>query len=125
MANQVLPWVAFNIFVVLMLALDLGVFHRRAHVIGIREALWWSAIWVVLALLFNLGIYLWRGTETALEFLAGYLIERSLSIDNIFVFLLVFSYFRVDLLILFQGHFDATQNQQRSKNIDDPLQALN
>ncbi len=95
MSDQVLPWIAFNVFVILMLALDLGVFHRKAHVISIKEALVWSAIWTVLALLFNLGIYFWHGSEAALEFLAGYLIERSLSVDNIFVFLLVFSYFQV------------------------------
>ncbi len=107
MSNQILPWVAFNIFVVVMLALDLGFFHRQARVIRIKESLVWSAIWVVLALLFNLGIYLWRGSQTALEFLTGYLIERSLSIDNIFVFLLIFSYFRVSPLyqhkVLFWG----------------------
>ena len=107
MSNQVLPWFAFNVFVVVMLALDLGVFHRKAHVIGIKESLVWSAVWIVLALLFNLGIYFWRGPETALEFLTGYLIERSLSIDNIFVFLVVFSYFRVSSLyqhkVLFWG----------------------
>jgi tellurite resistance protein TerC len=107
MPNKVLPWFAFNVFVVVMLALDLGVFHRKAHVIGIRESLVWSAVWIVLALLFNLGIYFWRGPETALEFLTGYLIERSLSIDNIFVFLVVFSYFRVSSLyqhkVLFWG----------------------
>jgi tellurite resistance protein TerC len=88
-------WVVFNLFVVAMLALDLGVFHRKAHVIGIRESLIWSVIWVVVALLFNLGLYLVRGPEPGLQFLTGYLIERSLSIDNIFVFLLVFSYFQV------------------------------
>jgi tellurite resistance protein TerC len=107
MPNKVLPWFAFNVFVVVMLALDLGVFHRKAHVIGIRESLVWSAVWIVLALLFNLGIYFWRGPDTALEFLTGYLIERSLSIDNIFVFLVVFSYFRVSSLyqhkVLFWG----------------------
>jgi tellurite resistance protein TerC len=93
--------------VILMLALDLGVFHRQAHVIQIKESLVWSAIWVILALLFNLGIYFWRGSQTALEFLTGYLIERSLSVDNIFVFLLIFSYFRVSPLyqhkVLFWG----------------------
>ena len=107
MSNQVLPWFVFNVFVVVMLALDLGVFHRKAHVIGIKESLVWSAVWIALALLFNLGIYFWRGPETALEFLTGYLIERSLSIDNIFVFLVVFSYFRVSSLyqhkVLFWG----------------------
>jgi tellurite resistance protein TerC len=93
--SQIWVWIIFNLFVVAMLALDLGVFHRKAHVIGVRESLIWSVIWVVVALLFNLGFYLVRGREPGLEFLAGYLIERSLSIDNIFVFLLVFSYFRV------------------------------
>ncbi len=107
MGNQILPWVVFNIFVLGMLALDLGVFHRKAHVIKIKEALVWSAVWVTLALLFNLGIYFWRGPETALEFLTGYLIEKSLSVDNIFVFLLIFSYFGVPSLhqhkVLFWG----------------------
>lgn len=107
MSNQVLLWVAFNIFVLAMLALDLGIFHRKAHVIKIKEALAWSAFWITLALLFNLGIYFWRGPETALEFLTGYLIEKSLSLDNLFVFLLIFSYFRVPPLyqhkVLFWG----------------------
>jgi tellurite resistance protein TerC len=90
-----------------MLALDLGVFHRKAHVIQIREALLWSGFWIALALLFNLSIYFWRGPETALEFLTGYLIEKSLSVDNLFVFLLIFSYFDVPPLyqhkVLFWG----------------------
>ncbi|MFQ6081858.1 MAG: TerC family protein [Candidatus Aminicenantia bacterium] len=107
MSSQVLLWVVFNIFVLAMLTLDLGVFHRRAHVIKIKEALAWSAFWIALALLFNLGVYFWRGPETALEFLTGYLIEKSLSLDNIFVFLLIFSYFRVPSLyqhkVLFWG----------------------
>lgn len=98
---------AFNIFVLVMLALDLGVFHRKAHVIKIKEALIWSAAWITLALLFNLGVYFWRGPETALEFFTGYLIEKSLSVDNIFVFLLIFSYFGVPPLyqhkVLFWG----------------------
>ena len=107
MSNQILLWVGFNIFVLAMLALDLGIFHRRAHIVGIKEALIWSAIWIILALLFNLGIYFWRGPETALEFLTGYLIEKSLSVDNLFVFLMIFSYFNVDSLyqhkVLFWG----------------------
>jgi len=78
-----------------MLALDLGVFHRRSHEVTIKEAMVWSCVWIGLALLFNLGVYYWRGTEPAFEFLAGYLIEKSLSVDNIFVFLLIFSYFRL------------------------------
>lgn len=95
MSNQILLWVAFNIFVVTMLLVDLKVFHRQAHAIKIKEALLWSAIWIGLALIFNVGIYLWRGSEVALQFLAGYLVERSLSMDNLFVFLLIFSYFGV------------------------------
>ncbi|MCW8132000.1 MAG: TerC family protein [Planctomycetota bacterium] len=91
------PWVAFNVFVLAMLAVDLGLFHRRSHEVSLREALTWSAVWVALALLFNAG--LWRfhpgGTETAMAFLAGYAIEKSLSVDNLFVILLLFSYFRV------------------------------
>ena len=88
-------WVGFHALVFLLLALDLGVFHRKAHAVSLKEASIWSAVWVSLALLFNLGIYLWAGREPALEFLTGYLIEKSLSIDNIFVFVLIFSYFGV------------------------------
>lgn len=107
MSSQILQWVIFNIFVLAMLALDLGVFHRKAHVIKFKEALAWSAIWIALALIFNVGIYFWRGPETALEFLTGYLIEKSLSVDNLFVFLLIFSYFGMSPLyqhkVLFWG----------------------
>ncbi|HEY8461290.1 MAG TPA: TerC family protein [Blastocatellia bacterium] len=90
-------WVGFALFVLIMLALDLGVFHRYAHEVRIKEAMIWSGVWVTLALLFNLGLYYWSGPQPALEFLTGYLIEKSLSVDNIFVFLLVFTYFRVPL----------------------------
>jgi tellurite resistance protein TerC len=90
-----LLWIVFNIFVLGMLAVDLGVFHRTAHAVGIREAAIWSGVWISLALLFNAGIFLFRGTVTALEFLTGYLIEKSLSVDNIFVFLVIFTYFAV------------------------------
>jgi tellurite resistance protein TerC len=75
--------------------LDLGVFQRKAHVIGIKEALLWSAFWIVLSLCFNVGLYFWQGKEAALQFLTGYLIEKSLSVDNLFVFLLLFMYFKV------------------------------
>ncbi len=105
--SQLLLWVIFNLFVVAMLALDLGVFHRKAHVIHIREALMWSGVWITLSLLFALGIYVWHDSEPALEFLTGYLLEYSLSIDNIFVFLMLFTYFRVPYLhqhkVLFWG----------------------
>ena len=79
----------------MLLALDLGVFHRKAHEVKIKEALVWSAVWICLALAFNLGIFFWRGKQVALEFLTGYLVEKSLSVDNIFVFLLIFSFFKV------------------------------
>src|SRR5438874_4279224 len=88
-------WIAFNAFVLVMLALDLGVFHRKSHAVSLKEALGWSAVWIVLALLFNAGLFYWRGPEPALQFLAGYLIEKSLSVDNIFVFVLLFSFFGV------------------------------
>jgi tellurite resistance protein TerC len=93
--NEALSLLLFNIFVVAMLVLDLGVFQRRAHEIGIKEALWWSAFWIALSLLFNIGLYFWQGRETALLFFTGYLIEKSLSVDNLFVFLLLFMYFKV------------------------------
>lgn len=88
-------WIGFTIFVLAMLALDLGVFHRKAHAISMREALAWSIVWVALALLFNAGVYYWFGSERALEFLTGYLIEKALSVDNLFVFLVLFAYFAV------------------------------
>jgi tellurite resistance protein TerC len=95
MSSQVWMWVAFNVFVLAMLAVDLGVVHRRAHEVTLKEALVWSGIWIALALLFALGVYVWYGSQPALEFLTGYLIEKSLSVDNIFVFVLIFSYFKV------------------------------
>lgn len=100
-------WILFNVFVIGMLALDLGVFHRRAHEIKFKEAITWSIIWILLALVFNVLVYFWHGTHAALEFLTGYLIEKSLSMDNIFVFLMIFSYFGVKSLyqhkVLFWG----------------------
>src|SRR5215475_10821984 len=95
MSSQVWMWVAFNVFVLAMLAVDLGVVHRRAHEVTLKEALLWSGIWIALALLFALGVYVWDGPQPALEFLTGYLIEKSLSVDNIYVFVLIFSYFKV------------------------------
>lgn len=84
-------WVAFNVFVLALLALDLGVFHRHAHAVTVKEAAVWSGVWVSLALLFNLGIYVYAGSEPAIQFFTGYLIEKSLAVDNIFVFVLIFS----------------------------------
>src|SRR5687768_30270 len=88
-------WLGFTAFVLAMLVLDLGVFHRKAHEVRVREALVWTGVWISLALVFNLGVYFWFGTERALEFLTGYVIEKALSIDNIFVFIVVFSAFGV------------------------------
>jgi len=88
-------WIGFIGFVLAMLALDLGVFHRKAHEVRVREALIWTGVWISLALVFNLGVYFWFGSERALEFLTGYVIEKALSVDNIFVFIVVFSAFAV------------------------------
>ncbi len=96
MHNELTLWIGFNIFILIMLALDLFVIQRKTHVIKVKEALIWSAIWVVLALIFNVFIYHEFGKTKALEYFTGYLLERSLSIDNIFVFILLFSYFKVE-----------------------------
>lgn len=88
-------WGLFNLFVLLMLALDLGVFHRKAHKVEMKEALTWSAVWIGMALLFNVWVYFQLGPQPGLEFLTGYVVEKSLSVDNIFVFLMIFAYFRV------------------------------
>lgn len=88
-------WIGFNLFVLLMLVLDLGVFHRKASVISVKEALIWTCVWIFLALLFNIFVYYHLGEEKAFEFLTGYLIEKSLSVDNIFVIILIFSFFNV------------------------------
>lgn len=95
MSNTILLWVAFNAVVIFLLIIDLGVFQRKEHEIKIKEALLLSAFWIVLSLVFNAFIYYWKGKTTALEFLAGYLIEKSLSVDNLFVFVMIFSYFKV------------------------------
>ena len=89
------PWIGFNVFVLIMLALDLGVFNRKSHVISVKESISWTLVWIALALTFNLGIGHFMGNDKALEFLTGYVIEKSLSIDNIFVIALLFSYFSV------------------------------
>jgi len=110
-------WIGFNLFVLLMLALDLGVFHRNAHTVSIKEATIWSVVWITLAMVFNIGLYLfwdkllpastYSNTEAALAFFTGYLIEKSLSVDNIFVFVLIFTFFAVPAIyqhrVLFWG----------------------
>ncbi len=88
-------WAGFTLFILAMLALDLGVFHRKAHAVSFREALAWSVVWVSLALTFNLLVYQWFGSQRALEFLTGYVIEKALSVDNVFVFLVIFQFFAV------------------------------
>ncbi|HEY7124594.1 MAG TPA: TerC family protein [Ktedonobacterales bacterium] len=88
-------WIGFNLVVLALLALDLGVFNRQAHAVSLREAAIWSAVWVGLSLLFNLFVFLWLGKDAGLDFFTAYLIEKSLSVDNIFVFVLIFSAFVV------------------------------
>lgn len=88
-------WLGFNALIFIMLALDLGIFNRRAHKVPVKEALIWSGVWITLALLFDIFIFFEFGKTKALEFLTGYVIEYSLSVDNIFVFILIFTYFGV------------------------------
>src|SRR3982750_4823348 len=90
-------WIGFNAFVLGMLALDLGVFHKKAHVVSPKEAGIWTAVWVSLALLFAGGLWAFAGTHAALTFLTGYVIEEALSVDNIFVIVLIFAYFNIPL----------------------------
>ncbi|MBO0784217.1 MAG: TerC/Alx family metal homeostasis membrane protein, partial [Ktedonobacteraceae bacterium] len=94
-AGNVWPWIGFTLFVLVLLGLDLGVFNRKSHTVSLKEALAWSTVWIVLALAFNAGVYFLSGPEPALQFFTGYLIEKSLSVDNIFIFVLLFSYFSV------------------------------
>ncbi|MBL7997669.1 MAG: TerC family protein [Candidatus Kapabacteria bacterium] len=104
-------WIAFCAFIVLMLWLDLTVFNKKQHTVSIRESLGWTAFWISLAAAFNVGVYYYLGSEKALEFMTGYLIEESLSIDNLFVILLIFGYFKVkpeyQHKVLFWGIFGA------------------
>ena len=100
-------WIGFNTFVLFMLALDLGVFHRKTHVVSFKESIFWTILWVVLAMVFNVGLWYCAGPEKGLEFLLGYVIEKSLSIDNVFIFALIFSSFAVPSInqhkVLFWG----------------------
>ena len=90
-----LLWAGFVGFVLIMLAIDLGVFHRHTHAVSLKEAAGWSAAWITLAAIFNVGVYFMFGADRALEFTAGYLLEKALAVDNIFVFVVVFSTFAV------------------------------
>jgi tellurite resistance protein TerC len=95
MDNIGILWLCFNLFVLIMLALDLGVFHRKSKEITVRGALTWTAIWIGFAMIFNLFIYNYAGKDKAIEFFTGYIIEKALSVDNIFVIIMIFSYFNV------------------------------
>ena len=88
-------WIGFHIFIFIMLALDLGIFHKHTHKVPVKEAVIWTIVWISLALIFNLFVFFEFGKTKALEFLTGYVIEYSLSVDNIFVFILIFTYFAV------------------------------
>ncbi len=105
--TEALLWIGFVVFIVGMLVLDLKVLQKKDHDIMVREALLWTLFWIVLSLLFNVGVYFYMGKDYALEFLTGYLIEKALSVDNIFVFILIFTYFdippRFQHKILFWG----------------------
>lgn len=111
MEHSLLLWTVFNVFIITMLIIDLAVFHKKDTEESIREALIWTGVWIALALVFGIGVYYYMGSQTALDYYTGYLIEKSLSVDNIFVFLLVFSYFNVPAKyqhkVLFWGIFGA------------------
>ena len=92
---MILFWILFNVFVVAMLVLDLGVFHRNTHKVKFREAMLWSLVWITLAVAFAVVVYFWHGRRESLEFITGYVIELSLSVDNLFIFLLLFRFFKV------------------------------
>ncbi len=102
-----LLWAGFIVFVLAMLAVDLGVFHRKAHEVSLKEAAIWSGVWASFAVLFNVGVYFWFGADRALEFTTGYLIEKALAVDNIFVFVIIFSTFAIPAIyqhrVLFWG----------------------
>ncbi len=93
--TSLLIWSSFVLFVLLVLALDLGVFHKKSHTVGFKESIIWSIVWILLALVFSSIIFYWRGHDDFMLFLTGYVIEKSLSVDNLFVFLLIFGYFKI------------------------------
>lgn len=111
MEHSLTLWILFNVFILAMLIVDLKVFNRKPHEISIKESLIWTAIWIIQAIIFGIGIYHFMGSQPALDYFTGYLIEKSLSVDNIFVFLLIFTYFGVDPKyqhrVLFWGIFGA------------------
>jgi tellurite resistance protein TerC len=91
-----LLWIGFNVFVLAAVALDLGVFNKRLHKVGIREALWSTLLWIGLSVLFGLGVWFFSGYQRGIEFFTGYLIEKALSVDNLFLFLIIFRTFEID-----------------------------
>ena len=107
MIDQTWLWIGFNVFVLAMLALDLGVFHKKCHVVTFKESITWTAVWVTLAMIFNAWLWKTYGPQKGLEFFTGYVIEKSLSVDNVFVWAMLFTYFAVPPLyqhkILFWG----------------------
>ena len=107
MIDQIWLWIGFNVFVLAMLALDLGVFHKKCHVVTFKESITWTAVWVTLAMIFNAWLWKTYGPQKGLEFFTGYVIEKSLSVDNVFVWAMLFTYFAVPPLyqhkILFWG----------------------
>ena len=111
MEHSLTLWIIFNAFILLMLIVDLQVFNRKPHEISIKESLIWTGIWIAMAVVFGIGIYFFMDPQSSLDYFTGYLIEKSLSVDNIFVFLLIFTYFGVDSIyqhrVLFWGIFGA------------------
>ena len=93
--TSLVAWIGFVVFILAVLLLDLGVFHKKSHTIGFKESMIWSVVWITMAMAFAGLLYFWKGSEDSLLFLTGYVIEKSLSVDNLFVFLLIFSFFRI------------------------------
>ncbi len=93
--TSLLIWILFVVFILIVLALDLGIFHKKSHSVGFKESIIWSGVWIALAMAFNVIILYWRGQEDFMLFLTGYVIEKSLSVDNLFIFLLIFGYFKI------------------------------
>ncbi|MBC7428239.1 MAG: TerC family protein [Bacteriovorax sp.] len=96
MDSQISWWIGFHVFVLVMLALDLGVFHKNNHVVSVKESLMWTGVWITLAMIFNYSVYHFIGEREAYEFLTAYVLEKSLSVDNIFVMTLIFAFFKVE-----------------------------
>lgn len=124
MLDHLWAWIGFGAFVLGMLALDLGILNRKSREVSLKKALAWSAVWIGLALSFNTGIYYWHGGEKALQFLTAYLVELSLSVDNLFVFLLVFGYFKVPAEYRHRALFWASLGHSSCGRYSSPLESL-